>query len=896
MSAKTGRGLGRRLVLAVALASGGAVVPIGPPAFVQAAGELVPQAGAGVQIYGDVVAAVTSPGVDVVFRNASGADVVIDTVSFGSVDPADLTAGSAVANQIAAAGVDPATIVDPGGLTQGSTTCTGTIAAGQTCGLSVSTPAWQRPVAGTISISEAGTQAEIGKAVVVWVPVVPGNDNWANATDVSSLTIPPFDGTFTGAAVTGSTIGATQEAAEPAVIDGFGNPWTLGTVWYRYESPPGGFSGLLGFEMSSNAFIVTPYAAYETDPFNPFLGLYPDEGPGALERMAYAPTYTVRRDLPGGAFYEATVARVEPGQKVWFQVVPNPAYPGAAPGEFSFRLYHVNDVAEQIATAPDPFCGLPCGPLSTFSVFGYADTFASSPQPAGPASAWSTFEVASTGTFAVTAQSQKASRRESERPLNIELYRAPSSAAVTDPSQLGAPIASNAGRLVPGVTWLNGQFTPVQQWVTEVTGQVVTPGRYYVRLSGTPTFASLWQRLTATSLTPPTITISAPPAGAAYSSPADVPALAFSCTPVNSTVASTTVTVDGLALNAGDPLPTSAGTHNIVVGCTDSNGTSASASSSYSVAAPVTAPNRTVTTQEDAAAVIDLVAPVVAPAGVTVTVESAGGAAHGTLSVGSTGVTYTPAANYFGPDSFTYTVVGSNGQRSTANVSVTVTPVNDAPVAVADALSVAAGSTLDVLGTTLVGNDTDIDGAALTATSLTRAGGTVTGQLAACVPARADCWRYVAPTSAGTELFDYTVSDGNGGTTTGRLTITVLPAALPDTLLVTLRCPSGFSYSIGGATTGLTVSRGPFGITIISGVARVGTAEVRIGLLVAAGGASLGSVRVVDGSFFTMLYPRSAGIAIGTTWVTTGTYWRQVDASGTRFERCTFQVNVTDGG
>jgi hypothetical protein len=126
------------------------------------------------------------------------------------------------------------------------------------------------------------------------------NDNWADATDVSTLAVPPFDGSFTAVQVAGTTVDSTIEAGEPPVIDGFGNPWPMGTVWYRYESPPGGFSGLLGYRMSDSSFVVNAYAAYEPDPFNPFLGLYPDEGPGALDRMAAAPAYVVRRDLPGG--------------------------------------------------------------------------------------------------------------------------------------------------------------------------------------------------------------------------------------------------------------------------------------------------------------------------------------------------------------------------------------------------------------------------------------------------------------------------------------------------------------------------------------------------------------------------------------------------------------------
>ena len=96
------------------------------------------------------------------------------------------------------------------------------------------------------------------------------------------------------------------------------------------------------------------------------------------------------------------------------------------------------------------------------------------------------------------------------------------------------------------------------------------------------------------------------------------------------------------------------------------------------------------------------------------------GPAHGSLGTGLAAdgsFTYTPNADYFGPDHFSY--MANNGvggpNSNVAVVSITVNGVADAPMAVADGYEVVAGETLTVAAPGVLGNDSDPDGDALTA-------------------------------------------------------------------------------------------------------------------------------------------------------------------------------------
>ncbi|MDD5016736.1 MAG: Ig-like domain-containing protein, partial [Eubacteriales bacterium] len=96
----------------------------------------------------------------------------------------------------------------------------------------------------------------------------------------------------------------------------------------------------------------------------------------------------------------------------------------------------------------------------------------------------------------------------------------------------------------------------------------------------------------------------------------------------------------------------------------------------------------------------------IATNGDSLSVGITGAAGHGTAVVDGANITYTPNKDYNGTDSFTYTVTDSGGLTDTATITVAVTQVNDAPVAVNDEADTPEDTevTVDVLD-----NDFDVD-------------------------------------------------------------------------------------------------------------------------------------------------------------------------------------------
>src|SRR3970282_2055753 len=119
-----------------------------------------------------------------------------------------------------------------------------------------------------------------------------------------------------------------------------------------------------------------------------------------------------------------------------------------------------------------------------------------------------------------------------------------------------------------------------------------------------------------------------------------------------------------------------------------------------------------VTSAEDTAYTIDLVAGASDVEGSVLTPALVAAPLHGTLALNLDGTfTYTPSLDYYGPDSFTYRVSDGELDSNLATVSVTVTPVNDAPLA-ADFQASTAEDTALVLDLRSYG--TDVDSSVLT--------------------------------------------------------------------------------------------------------------------------------------------------------------------------------------
>ncbi|MEO0762975.1 MAG: Ig-like domain-containing protein, partial [Pseudomonadota bacterium] len=138
------------------------------------------------------------------------------------------------------------------------------------------------------------------------------------------------------------------------------------------------------------------------------------------------------------------------------------------------------------------------------------------------------------------------------------------------------------------------------------------------------------------------------------------------------------------------------------------------------------------------------------PDGDALTVSIDGAPTGGSASVDDQNrIVFTPTANFTGTATVGYAIADGKGGRDTATLEIAVGAVNDAPVAVADALpaEVEQGAEVRIALSTLLANDSDDDGDTLSITAVQ--GGVIDGDDVVLDTA-----------TAGTVSFSYTLSDG----------------------------------------------------------------------------------------------------------------------------------------
>jgi len=147
--------------------------------------------------------------------------------------------------------------------------------------------------------------------------------------------------------------------------------------------------------------------------------------------------------------------------------------------------------------------------------------------------------------------------------------------------------------------------------------------------------------------------------------------------------------------------------------------------------------------------------------------------------------TYTPDGNFSGQDSFTYNATDGIDDSNVANVTISVTAVNDPPVANDDNATTNEGTEISIA---VLSNDTDIDSASLTITKTDSSGTqgtpTIVTDLNGILPNNIT----FTPSANffGITSFNYTIFDGEDGFDTATVTVEVIggnddPIASNDT-------------------------------------------------------------------------------------------------------------------
>ncbi|MEE3233614.1 MAG: Ig-like domain-containing protein, partial [Candidatus Latescibacterota bacterium] len=193
----------------------------------------------------------------------------------------------------------------------------------------------------------------------------------------------------------------------------------------------------------------------------------------------------------------------------------------------------------------------------------------------------------------------------------------------------------------------------------------------------------------------------------------------------------------------------------------DGSATSSAATVSLAINGAPTATAQSVSTNEDTQLAITLAG--TDPEGSNLTYALASNPSHGNASLSGNTVTYTPAANYFGSDSFKFTVSDGRITSPQATVSLSVSAVNDAPTV--SSVSVAAGE--DTQQSIVLSSGSDVDGDDLTyalASNPSKGTATLSGNTVTYTP---------NSNYSGSDSFTFKASDGSLTSSAGTVFVTM---------------------------------------------------------------------------------------------------------------------------
>ncbi len=175
----------------------------------------------------------------------------------------------------------------------------------------------------------------------------------------------------------------------------------------------------------------------------------------------------------------------------------------------------------------------------------------------------------------------------------------------------------------------------------------------------------------------------------------------------------------------------------------------------------------TATTAQGTAVTINVLANDTAANGGTLTITAVGKPQFGTATTNGQTVTYTPNVAFVGTDSFSYFVSDGKGGAAAGSVTVTVNGPggpNQAPTAANDNVGTTPGTSVTI---NVLGNDSDPDGDALLITIDSQP------QHGTAVVQNGQIVYTPAAGYTGVDSFTYIISDGNGGTATATVLVTV---------------------------------------------------------------------------------------------------------------------------